>query len=169
MNQSFDLTQLVQVADDEVVAAEGEVAVEEAAPAVEEGTGEVAENAEVVAETTTEAAETVTEEAAATETVAALQTVVDANGLTLTIDKYAFEDNGLIFVPNAGALIKDGQVFLPYPSAVKDETSGNYFTDESMTTMISEVVVKDGIVYAVELTGKVLISPDDLVTQVPYT
>ena len=158
MKQSFDLTQLVQVQDDEVVAEGEEVVVEEAAPA------EVAENVEVV-DTTTEAAETV----ATTEEVAPLQTMVDANGSTLTIDKYAFENNGVFFAPNAAALIKDGQIFLPYPGAVKDEGSGNYYTDANMLTMISEVVVKDDTIYAVELNGAVLISPEDNVTQVPYT
>ena len=158
--QSFDLQQLVQVGDDEV-AAEGEAVVEEAAPAVEEG-------AEVAAETT-EVAETVAEEVAPTEAVVPLQTMIDANGLTLTIGKYAFELNGLFYVPNSAALIKDGMVFLPFPGAVKDEVSGNYFTDANLLTMLSEVVIKDDKIYALEINGEVLLSPEDGITQIPYT
>ena len=72
-------------------------------------------------------------------------------------------------MPNSAALIKDGQVFLPYPGAVKDEVSGNYFTDANMLTMINEVVVKDDTIYAVELNAQVLLSPIDGITQIPYT
>ena len=60
-------------------------------------------------------------------------------------------------------------VFLPFPGAVKDEVSGNYFTDANMLTMISEVVVKDDKIYAVDTNGKVLLSPEDNITQIPYT
>ena len=52
---------------------------------------------------------------------------------------------------------------------MKDEVSGNYFTDANMLTMISEVVVKDDKIYAVDTNGKVLLSPEDNITQIPYT
>ena len=60
-------------------------------------------------------------------------------------------------------------VFLPFPGAVKDEVSGNYFTDANLLTMLGEVVIKDDKIYALEINGEVLLSPVDGITQIPYT
>ena len=53
---------------------------------------------------------------------------------------------------------------MPYPSAVKDLETGNYFTDATKTTMLDEVVVKEDKIYVPEATGRVVLSPDDNLT-----
>ena len=53
---------------------------------------------------------------------------------------------------------------------MKDEESGNYFTDKEKKSILNEVLVDDqGKVYAVESTGIVMLSPVDNVTQIAYT
>ena len=54
---------------------------------------------------------------------------------------------------------------MPYYKAVKDEATGNYYTDSDKKAMLNEVIVDiEGTVYAVESTGVVLRSPVDNIT-----
>ena len=51
---------------------------------------------------------------------------------------------------------------MPYPTATKDEATGNYYTDTSMLTMLNEVILNaEGTVFAPDANSIVLVSSAD--------
>ena len=87
--------------------------------------------------------------------VAPAATMTDNAGNILNLDQNAIEENGLIYVPNAAAVIKDGQVFIPNLLAVKDEVTGNYYTDSTKLTQIPDVILNGTQVMTLDPKGKV--------------
>jgi len=94
--------------------------------------------------------------------------MTDSAGNVLNLDQNAIEENGLIYVPNAAAVIKDGQVFIPNLLAVKDEATGNYYTDSSKLTQIADVILNGTQVMTLDPTGIDKLATDG-VTQIAYT
>lgn len=52
---------------------------------------------------------------------------------------------------------------------MKDEATGNYYTDASKLTQIADVILNGALVMTVDPNGIVGVSTADGVTQIPYT
>ena len=99
-------------------------------------------------------------------------TMTDTNGNTLILDQNARLINNQIYVPNSSAIIKDNAVFLPAPTAYKEEATGNYFlpneADSSSPTLIDDVIVNmAGKIWAKAAAYDLELASDG--TLVPYT